>query len=717
VFRVAVVYAATAFVLLQAADIMLPRLGVPEWGMNFIVFLVVLGFPVAVVLAWALELTPDGLRVIAQAPLADPDLPPPSLLGKRTIAVSALLVAVGIGLGAGWFLRPDAVPAPSETARAPPAAESVPPGAPARSIAVLAFDDLSPERDQAYFAEGISEELLNLLARTEDFKVAARTSSFKFRGQQADIGEIGRALNVETVLEGSVRKAGDQVRITAQLIEVSSGYHLWSESYDRRLENIFAVQDEIAAAIVAALRLKLDIGAETATRTVNIAAYDHYLRGRQLAREPTRAGLLRGIEEYKRAIAIDPGFAAAYSGIAEAWIWLEDYGGVKSSEAFPKAEQAARRALALDPQSAESHAAMAFVLGRYYNDKLGAQEYFEHTLAINPNNVNAYNLYGDTLRDLGELDRMIEVHRAAVELDPLSVFMKTRLASKLLYVRGYEEMESILNAVLDEFPGNDYAHEELGNLANDRGRLADAIREFRIVHFARPGDPFSAAQIAVIAAAMDDRPLAEAWIGAARARGEANRWELFARQLLEDWNGDWDALAAVGQLWGGPVGAYLRGVAASRAGAWPEARRHLLEALQLGGFDIQRGAHPGHARVLVELAWVERQMGIPEWAQRAAAARPVLERLYERGFRGTSGDFAFPAYELARIAALHDDRDATRGYLRALPETGFARSWFLDRDPVFSAWRDDPAFQAIVQHLREHGAAERARLVDAELWP
>jgi hypothetical protein len=139
--------------------------------------------------------------------------------------------------------------------------------------------------------------------------------------------------------------------------------------------------------------------------------------------------------------------------------------------------------------------------------------------------------------------------------------------------------------------------------------------------------------------------------------------------------------------------------------------------LQLGGFAIQRGARPGHAKALVELAWVERQMGIPEWAQRAAAARPVLERLYERGFSGTSGDFAFPAYELARIAALHDDRDATRGYLRALPETGFARSWFLDRDPVFAAWRTDPEFLAIVQRLREHAAAERAKLADAELWP
>ena len=711
VFRVAVVYAAMAFALLQAADIMLPRLGVPEWGMSFIVFLVLLGFPVALVLAWALEITPAGLRVTPQAAPEELDQPQPSLLGKRTVALSALLVAVGIGLGAGWFLRPAAPPAPEEAARAPAA------GAPARSIAVLAFEDLSPEGDQVYFAEGISEELLNLLARIEDFKVAARTSSFKFKGRQADIGEIGRALNVETVLEGSVRKAGDQVRVTAQLIEVSSGYHLWSESYDRRLENIFAVQDEIAAAIVQALRLKLDITAETATRTADVAAYDLYLRGRQLGREPSSAGLLRAIEQFEQAIAIDPGFAAAYSGIAEAWTWLEDYGGVRSAEAFPKAEQAARRALALDPQSAEALAAMAFLRDRYYSDSYGAQELFERTLSINPNYVTAYNLYGDVLRDIGDLGRMIEVQRAAVELDPLSVFMRTRLAGKLIDLREFDEARAIIDAVLAEFPGNDYAHEELGNLARAQGQFAEAVSAFRIVHFERPGDPYSAAQIASIGAFLDDRALAEAWIAAARGRGQDNRWELFARHLLAEWHGDWPALDEVGRLRGGHWGALLRGLAASRLAAYPEARRYLLESLQLGGYDATRGARVNHVDALVELAWVERQLEFADWADRGAAARPMLASLLSQGAGGNHAGHDPPGYGLARLAALSGDRATTLAHLRRVAEQSFPRHWFLERDPVFAAWRDDPEFQAIVQGIREHAAGERARLAGMEIFP
>jgi TolB-like protein/Tfp pilus assembly protein PilF/preprotein translocase subunit Sec61beta len=711
VFRVAVVYAAMAFALLQAADIMLPRLGVPEWGMSFIVLLVVLGFPVALVLAWALEITPAGLRVTPSAAPEELAQPQPSLLGKRTVAVSALLVAVGIGLGAGWFLRPAAPPAPAEAAPAPAA------GAPARSIAVLAFEDLSPDGDQVYFAEGISEELLNLLARIEGFKVAARTSSFKFKGRQADIGEIGRALNVETVLEGSVRKAGDQVRVTAQLIEVSSGYHLWSESYDRRLENIFAVQDEIAAAIIQALRLQFDIAAETAARTENVLAYDHYLRGRQLAREPTRAGLLRGIEAYEQAIAIDPGFAAAYSGIAEAWIWLEDYGGFRSSEAFPRAEQAARRALALDPQSAEAHAAMAFVRDRYYADKPGAKDYFEQTLRINPNYVTAYNLYGDTLRDLGEMERMIEVHRAAVELDPLSVFMRTRLASKLQLVGRFEEAEAILAEVLAEYPGNDFAIEELGNIAQNQGRAADSIREFRILHFARPGDPYAAAQIARAGVELGDRALADAWIAEARAIGADNRWELAARQPLAESSGDWTALEELGQVWGGPRGAYLRGVAASRLEAWPAARRHLLESLQLAGYDAVRGARMGHADALLELAWVERNMGLPDWDERLQVAEPVLEALRPYGPGLSQQDYFLLGYGLARVAALRDDRAGALAHLQSLAGLSLTRRWFLERDPVFARWRDDPEFLAVVEQMTAHAEAERAKLAGMEMFP
>lgn len=719
VFRVAAAYAVVAWLLLQIADVLLENFGAPDWVFKSFTVLLVLGFPLAVVLAWVFELTPEGMkRTPAESEPASPGEARQGRLTDRLILIGAAAIIVVMAVERVWFAGRSGETEPASAAEtagpAPVAAESADP---ARSIAVLAFEDLSPEGDQGYFAEGISEELLNLLARSEGFRVAARTSSFKFKGSDADIGEIGRALNVEAVLEGSLRKAGDQVRITAQLIDVDSGFHLWSDTYDRKLENIFSVQDEIASSIVRALQLELDVGVQTASRTDNVEAYDLYLRGRQLGREPTRAGLLRAIEHFEEALTLDPRFAAAYSGIAEAWVWLEDYGGVPSTEAYPKAEQAARRALALDPESAEAHAAMAFVRQRYYNDAVGAARSFERTIELNPNYVMAYNNYGDVLRDMGSFDRMLEVHRKAVELDPLSVFMRTRLASKYIDVARFDDARALLEEVLAEYPGNDYAKEELANLALAQGRFADAIREYRQVHFARPGDPFSAAMIAIVATRLDDRPLAEAWIQAARERGENNRWELMARRLLVERDEDWAGMAELGRVTPGSEGAMLRGTAAARAGEWLEARRLLLEALQLDGYNATQGARLSHMRTLAELTWVELQMGLEDWQERAAVIDTLVDELRRQAAGSIDEAGINPDYAMARVAAMRGDRDAALAGLRDTWSSRFLAYWVLASDPVFAPWQEDPEFVALAQEVRAHAAAERARLAGVESLP
>jgi TolB-like protein/preprotein translocase subunit Sec61beta len=712
VIRVGAAYLVVAWLMIEVSDTVFPRLGLPEWTVTLVIALLLLGLPLALFLAWAFELTPEGVKRTE-----DLDEQPPVMRSgwRRTdrLIVVALLAVIALLVGERFWTgdRTDAEsPASADVAATPPA------GAPARSIAVLAFDDLSPQRDQAYFAEGISEELLNLLARIEGFKVAARTSSFKFRGANLDIGEIGRALNVETVLEGSVRKSGNQLRVTAQLINVADGFHLWSQSYDRELSNIFTVQDEIATAIVDALKLKLDLGAATAGRTQDTAAYDYYLRGRQLGRQPTQAGLLRAVEEFERAIAIDPGFAAAYAGIADAWVWLEDYGGIRSAEAFPRAEQAARRALELDPESAEAHAAMAFVLDRYHRDKPAARDYFERTLQLNPNYVNAYNLYGDTLRDLGDYPRMIEVHRKAVELDPLSYFMKTRLASKLLAVGKIKESESIIAGVFEEFPGNDFAHEEMGNLERNRGRLAEAVRHFRILHFARPGDPYAAAQIAMIGVTLNDPVMVEQWIAAARDSGADNRWELSARTRAAVWRQDWEELDRVANLVGGDNGAMLRGMAAARQGSWPEARQHLLDSLRNRARLEDGGVALSQAQELVELGWVEQQLGLSGWQQALEDAREPLERLRVTGGGNIQGDFN-QLYFLVMLNQVSGDEPAALEVLRGMVEKGFLEHWLIEQEPVFAAWRDTEAVQGLVQQMRDTVAAERAKLAGMEILP
>jgi TolB-like protein len=359
VFRVAVVYAATGFVVLQAADIMLPSLGVPGWALSLIVVLVILGFPIALVLAWALELTPDGLKRTESAPAAQTAQGPvPALLGKRTVFVAALLVVLGVGLSAGWLLKPGApgavepvagpatVPAGVDEGRQP---ETMP-TAERESIAVLPFVNMSPDPENAYFADGISEELLNILAGIEGLKVASRTSAFSFKGSNTPIPEIARQLGVRHVLEGSVRKQGNQVRITAQLIEAGDDAHLWSERYDRELDDIFQVQEEIAQAITLALEDILgtrQVAVEAPTR--DMEAYQRYLHGR--SRFYQRAELDQAIEDFRFAVERDPDFAEAWAFLA-ATCWMQGSAGYPTvhdrTEIARLAGPAADRAMALN---------------------------------------------------------------------------------------------------------------------------------------------------------------------------------------------------------------------------------------------------------------------------------------------------------------------------------------------------------------------------------
>lgn len=719
VLRVAGLYLVAAWLVVQVADTLLPVFEAPSWVMKVLVGLLAVGALPTLIFSWVFELTPEGLKREQEITRSPGNVD--HTARKLDIGVIVLL----LGIGALMIWRPGTPPsegsgqtgnADSATAvTGPGPSVGVDPDSAPRSIAVLAFDDLSAEGDQAYFAEGVSEELLNLLARIDGLKVAARTSSFKFKDGAADIGEIGRALNVETVLEGSVRKAGDQVRVTAQLIKVSDGFHLWSQSYDRKLENIFAVQDEIAAAIVQALRLKLDLDSATAGRTRNTAAYDHYLRGRELARAPTRSGLLRAIEQYEQAVALDPGFAAAHAGIADAWVWLEDFGGVKSSESFPRAEQAARRALAIDPESAEANAAMAFVLDRYHDDALEARKAFEHTLQLNPNYVTAYNLYADTLWDLGEFELALENRRRAVERDPLAVFFRARLANTLINLRRYDEARSVLDQMFEDFPDDGFAHEEMGNLELTQGHYAAAFRHFRVLHDARPGDPYAAAQLARQAMQFDDRALEQAWVAASRARGEDNRWELLARTWLGFAHGDWQALDAVAALQTGYRAAQLRGAVAARRGQWQEARRHLLEAVDLakarsGDLDLRLATVP-----LIDLAWAERELGLDDWQARLTPVGATLEKYRAFGIKDIN-NFDAAGYHRARLEALMGRREAA---LAALRDSSSSRvpPEFLQHDPVFAAWRDDPDFLAFVADKRAHAAAERAKLEGVSLLP
>jgi TolB-like protein len=323
VIRVAVVYAATAFAVLQAADIMLPQMGVPEWGLSLVVALTVLGFPIALVLGWALEVTPDGIKRTEAAPAETSDAAIPSLIGKRTVFAAALLVVLGVGIGAGWFLRPANGPEIAPAAEPVAALAADAPVVADKSIAVLPFADFSPGGDQAWFADGLTEEILNALARTPDLLVTARTSSFRYKGSTLDIPQIAAELGVAHVLEGSIRSTPQRIRVTAQLIRAADGFHLWSETYDRDPADMIEIQEDLARNIALAMKTSMDpqaLADMARVGTRSVEAYQAYIRGLASRWKGGGDSFKEGYELFEKARALDPGFAAAHAQAAHFWL-------------------------------------------------------------------------------------------------------------------------------------------------------------------------------------------------------------------------------------------------------------------------------------------------------------------------------------------------------------------------------------------------------------
>lgn len=457
VVRAGMVYGAVAFAVVEAADVFVPALGLPEWILTAVAFLAILGFPLVLVLAWAFELTPRGLK---RARDEDEELggsATPWLTG-RSAAVVALALAVG--LAGGWMARsggPDATGTEGEPTRS--------------SIAVLPFPDLSAEGERSYLGDGIAEELLNILAQVPDLKVAGRTSSFSFRGRDVDLRQVGRELGVATVLEGSVRREGGRVRITAQLIDARDGFQIWSESYDRDVESLLEVQEEIASAIAQELRLPLQIGAGLRVRlSEDPEAYQTYLQGRAFLnnRQIRRAG-----SAFERAIARDSTFAAAWGGLAEA-IALRPYFDLGTFEdALPAAEEAARRALELDSTLVSARVALANVL-RDQQRWAAAEKAYRKVLETDPDDPEAVNQYAQFFAWVGRDEECLEWAQRAQELDPLSFVPVMVQGYALLNLRRLDEAEARFRQALAMAPGGDLAGNGLLYVYALRGELEKA---------------------------------------------------------------------------------------------------------------------------------------------------------------------------------------------------------------------------------------------------
>jgi TolB-like protein/Tfp pilus assembly protein PilF len=454
----------------QVAALLETSLGLPSWFDAVIVAALLLGLPIAIILAWAFELTPEGVKVTASVPQADG--------GARKSGRVDYAILAGILLVVALFVAERFMPAPAIAQRS--AAEGSPPVAsasdevlpkdgsatagppPPASIAVLPFADLSAEKDQQYFSDGIAEEILNVLARIDGLKVASRTSAFQFRSESAGIPAIARELGVRHVLEGSVRKAGDRVRITAQLIDASADGHLWSETFDRTLtaENLFAIQDEIAAATVAALQARLGgamAGSAPAmpVRTRNVEAYELFLEARALFQARRDLSTADGL--LVKAIEIDPQFADALAIRAGIHQFGGEYGAKFGDERAARAEGRAFAEQALAMDDSNSLAIAVSALSHLYDhiEGVGTEDYdrifagFERALALDPKDSNALNWLGIANSFVGSHEKAVEIFTRCIGIDPAIAACRANLAMGYLSLGQLDAANAVIDASLD----------------------------------------------------------------------------------------------------------------------------------------------------------------------------------------------------------------------------------------------------------------------------
>jgi len=476
--RVALLYLAICWFILEPVHVVFHMLGVPEWVNRLVIVVLALGFPLTVILAWIYTPTPQGQKSEALAAHR-------SVLRRLNLRLNLAIAAV-TGLMVLYFLLyhfwlGKHITEPiSEEAHEALAAQPVPSVAvPQRSIAVLPFLDMSQARDQQYLADGLAEELLNLLAQIPELRVAARTSSFAFKNKPEDVSTMAKDLHVAHVLEGSVRKAGNHVRITAQLIRADSGYHLWSETYDRTLDDIFKLQDQIAGAVVQALKVKL-LGSNLPRATpANLDAYNLYLQGRFVAGQHSREGYAQAIDYLERAVQLDRNYEPSWTELAIVYLDVAARGFMPAPQALGKARDAVNTALRLNPKSARAHVALGYLHMNDDWDWGAADREFAQALRFEPGSADVLHAAGSLDLVLGRADKSVNMFLAALARDPLRASSYSNLGVAYFADGRLTDAEQAFRKSIELRPTVLYNHNGLGLALLWQGKLNAALEEMR----------------------------------------------------------------------------------------------------------------------------------------------------------------------------------------------------------------------------------------------
>ena len=466
VYKVTIAYAVVSWLLIQVATQVFPFFEIPNWAVRLVVLLLVIGFPVALILAWAFELTPEGIKRTES-----PEIEVRSAQSRGRVWIYIVIIAGAISVSLFFLGQHTATSKRSGLVEVP-----------GKSIAVLPFENLSGNPENAYFTDGIQEEILMRLAKVADLKVVSRTSTVRYKSSPESLGEIAKQLGVANVLEGSVQRTADRVHVNVQLIKAANDAHLWADAYDRKLTDIFAVESEIAKTIAETLQAKLSGSEEHAISvkpTENLEAHQLYLQGRYFWNRRTGENLKKALSYFQQAVEKDPGYALAYAGIADSCTLIPVYGAGAPRDYYPRAKAAAEKALELDDKLGEAHTSLGNVLFRYLELAESTRE-FEQGIELNPNYPTAHQWYGRlALLMTGQFDRAIAEVNRAVELDPVSPIIHADLGTVYTVARRSEDAIEQFRHTLELDPQFYWAHRQLGLALELKGDPGNAIAEYQ----------------------------------------------------------------------------------------------------------------------------------------------------------------------------------------------------------------------------------------------
>src|SRR5437867_6662647 len=489
VYKVAIAYGVVAWLLIQIATQVFPFFEIPNWAVRLVVLLLIIGFPVALILAWAFELTPEGLK---RTETADAEHLPTRSRTRTWIYVVVITGAISIGVFYFGRYRSSKQSESTELS--------------AKSIAVLPFENLSRDPDNAYFADGIQEEILARLAKIADLKVISRTSTQHYKSSPDNLPQIAKQLGVANILEGSVQKSADKVRVNVELIRAATDAHLWADTFDRQLTDVFAIESEVARTIADTLQAKLtdpERNAIAARPTESTEAYQLYLKGRFFWNKWSPEASQKAIEYFQQAIDKDPGYALAYAGLADTYISQAWFGEVAPRVAVPRAEAAAMKALDIDDGLAEAHVSLGFANCIYDWDWPAAATHFERALALSPGYATAHGWHSAYLAALGRSDEALTEAKRAFELDPASPGMNQLMGLQFLYARRFDEAIEQFRKALEM----DYhdAHLGLGQAYAAKGMYREALVEFEKYSELDRGTPRSIASLGYAHGRLNER--------------------------------------------------------------------------------------------------------------------------------------------------------------------------------------------------------------------